>query len=187
MNLNIFKACKPLWVVLPILILAVLVKIFLPETLTLAWHVRHGFKARCCGVEIHVPLPYLASGDLNSIMLLDTPGYARSKLTRPHYAIFSLSKSLVVHSNQDVEAGMARAVATFAKSGYRLTQRRTVTVAGNPLQCWELYTEHFELMGPQFEVLCVGEGNDLSANFAASPSMLAELYFTLESARPASH
>jgi hypothetical protein len=174
-------------VLLPILIVAVLVNIFLPETITLAWHVRHGFNTRWYDVEVHVPLRYFASEDRDSIMLLSTPGYVRAKLSRPHYAILSLSKSSAVHSDQDVEMGMARATASFAKNGYRLVQRRATTVAGRPLQCWELHTEHSEPLGPLFEVLCIGRGNELTANFTATPSMLADLYSTLESARPVSH
>jgi hypothetical protein len=186
LNFKISKTCRRILYVSLILVLAAkFVDTFLPETMALAWHVRHGFKARCCGIEIHVPLRYFASEDRDSIMLFSTPGYVRSRLSQPRYAILSLSKSLTAHSEQDVETGMARAAASFAKSGYRLVQRRTVAVAENPLQCWELYTDHSEPLGANFEVFCVGRGNELAANFTGSPSMLGEFYSTLESAQSA--
>ncbi len=166
-----------------------LIDAFLPETMALAWHVRHGFKVRCCGLEVPVPTRYLGGEDYYSVSLFNNPGYVRSKFFQSPYGMMQLSELPSIQTHQDdknLEIGMARATAMYESSGYKLVHKRTTRIADNQMECWEFYTEHFDRLGPQFKVMCHGRANDLAADFTGSPSMLKEFYSTLESTRPAS-
>jgi hypothetical protein len=190
LNFKISKSAKWLLITCLTCLLAFkLVDAFLPETMALAWHVRHGSKVRCCGFEVRVPMRYFVNEDHFSVSLFSTPGYVRAKFFHSPYAMMLLSEFPRAHTDQDdenLEIGMVRATAMYESSGYKLVQRRPVKIADKQLECWEFYTQHFEHFGPQFEVLCHGHGNDVAANFTGSPSMLIEFYSTLESARPVS-
>jgi len=190
LNLKISKAGKGVLVTCLICLLAVkLVDVFLPETMAFAWHLRHGFKERCCGVEVHVPMLYMGGENHFSVSLFNTPSYVRARLFHSPHAIMLLFESPRVHTDQDdknSEIGMARATAMYERSGYRLVQKKIARVADKQLECWEYYTEHFEHFGPQFEVMCHGRGNDLAATFTGSPSTLGEFYSTLELAQSVS-
>jgi hypothetical protein len=190
LSLKISKSAKRVLVTCLIALLAMeLIDVFWPETMALTWHVRHGFRVRCCGFEVRVPMRYLGNEDHFTVSLFSTPGYVRAKFFHSPYAMMLLSEFPRVHTGQDnenLETGVARVTAMYESSGYKLVQKRPATIADKQLECWEFYTEHFDHFGPQFEVMCYGHGNDMAASFTGSPSMLNEFYSTLESARPAS-
>lgn len=185
-NFKLSRGCKyAIVALLPVFLLAELVDRDLPETMALWWHLTHGFRARCCGVEVRVPLGYSGEESPNSLDLMNLPGYFRWRLARSPGAMVLLSESPSGPRDEaQVQRAKERYVAACRRQGYVLVRTHTTQVAGKPLECWELYTDHFDVVGPQYEVMCIGRGNNLNALFNGSPTLLTEFYSILETAKP---
>ena len=159
------------------------VNFFLPETVALAWHLRHGLTAYSCGVEVHVPMRYSALVESHSLALFNLPGYARARFFHaPHSNI--LLYEMPDSPKGAAEGELARMAAALEERGYKLMGKRPVAFAGRPLVCWELYTEHFADLGAEYEIHCAAQDTKITATFNGSPSMLSDFYSVLESAKP---
>ena len=157
----------------------------LPETTALWWHLRHGFKARCCGVEVRVPLMYSAvvypPEYPRSVTLVNTPGYFRWRFLRSPHAVISLSEATNHYNPEQLRHGRELIVATWGRNGYRRVKTRQIHVVGQTLECTELLREHLGVFGPDYQVWCMGEGPSVS--FAGSPALLDDFYSIVEGAR----
>ena len=165
---------------LTLLLAAELVDSNLPETAALWWHLGHGFKAQCCGVQLRVPLRYWVIDDPRSLLLFGGIGYIRWKLFRSAISGIHLYAQ---DGNQD-QARTRKAteilIASYELSGNKLVGSKTIQVGGVSLECTELYIDHFDVFGSQNTVFCFGNG--LSISFEGSPALLNEFYSIVQGA-----
>lgn len=150
------------------------------ETQALEWHLRHGFKDRCCGVEVRVPLKYTGGDGLPWSLALNTsPGYLRSRLWHaPHGMI------LIMRNPRPFDAEQVRKSADWLSRRYRLIGTKTIHVAGISLNCSEFDVGNLGAFGPEDQVMCHSVGQTTSAAFYGSPALLSEFYAILEGATP---
>jgi hypothetical protein len=179
MKFKVSRLCKyTLIALLPLLLVAELVQFNTPEAVALLWHLRHGFKAQCCGVRIHVPLRYRVVDEPRSLSLFGTPGYIRWKLFQSPTSIISLFGN---YDQTQARRGKERLIASYERAGNRFVGSKTIQVAGKPLECSELYVDHFGVSGPKDTVFCAGNG--LIVHFEGSPLLLNEFYSIVQGAQ----
>jgi hypothetical protein len=87
-----------------------------------------------------------------------------------------------VLDEEHVQQATERWIALWKPKGYRLVGTKAIRVAGNSMNCSELYTEHFGALGPDYNVVCIGK--DITAMFSGSQALLSGFYALLEGARP---
>jgi hypothetical protein len=149
------------------------------ETAALWWHLKHGVRDRCCGVEVRVPLMYFGGGeDTASITLISVPGYIRSRLLHSPHAIVHIGVNSTLFDEEHIRQATERWTALWTPKGYRLVGTKAIRVTGNSMTCSEL----FDALGPDYNVVCVGK--DITAMFSGSPALLSEFYAVLEGASP---
>lgn len=190
LTFRISKRCRCTIVVsLALFLLVELVDRDLPETDALWWHLRHGFKARCCGIEVRVPLMYSVevypSEYPRSVTLVNTPGYFRWRWFHSPHGIISLSETMGHYNSEQLRQGRDLIVTLWGRSGYRLVRTRQIRVAGQPLECSELFKEHLDIFGPEYQVWCLGDGPRVS--FEGSPALLDHFYSIVKGTRLTPH
>jgi len=175
MNSTISKACKhTLIAALSRILAAEFVQLNTPEAAALLWHLRHGSRTQCCGVQSHVPLRYFVLDNPRSLSLLGTPSYIRWKLFHSPISTISLYAQAGNYDEAQVRQGRKRLIASCEHLGNRLVGSKIIQVAGKPLECSELYIDHFGVFGSHNTVF--GMGNGLSVLFEGSPALLNEFY-----------
>ena len=153
----------------------------LPESVALWWHLRHGFKAQCCGVQIRVPLRYSVIEEPRSLSLFGGVGYARYKLFHSPTSSINVDAQDGDYDQSHTNEGRDRIIAAYERAGNRLLGSKTIQVAGKHFECSELYIDHFDVFGPQNTVFCSGKG--MLILFAGSPALLNEFYSIVQGAK----
>ena len=180
----ISKSCKRILIALLVVFLMIeAVQYDLGDSVALWSHLRHGFRGQCCGIEVKAPLRYWAQrGRPDDLSLFSTPGYLRTRLFHSPHAIILISSISPPLDEEHMRQASERYAALWARTGYRPVGAKTIQVAGHPMACVELYTEHFNIFGPDYDVWCTGQ--DIRASFSGSPALLSEFYNILEEATP---
>jgi hypothetical protein len=186
LTFKVSTRCKyAIVVLLALLLLVELVDRNLPETMAFWWHLRHGFKVQCCGIQVRVPLMYFA--DVyppeypRSVSLVSMPGYLRWRWFHSPHATISLFEAKSHYNAEQLQQGKELIITSWSRGGYRLVQTRQIEVAGQPLECSELFTEHLDVLGANYVVWCMGNGPSVS--FEGSPALLNDFYSIVEGAR----
>ncbi len=180
----ISKSCKYSLIISLVLFLAILLARFdLGESFALWSHIRYGFRGHCCGIEVKVPLRYWATEERpDSLSLHNTPGYLRFRLFHSPHASILVSKHSTPFDEGQVRQATERLIVLWTRQGYRLVGTKAIQVTGYSMNCAELYTEHFSIFGPDYNVWCTEK--DITAEFSGSPALLGEFYTVLEGATP---
>ncbi len=148
----------------------------------LEWHLTHGFRAGCCGLEISVPLKYSVSEDRRSVALFDAPGFFRGRLFHLPHSMIIIQSSSGRYDQETTRQARERLLDLYGRQGYRLMSTPAIEVAGKTLECSELYAERDLNFGPYYQVWCWGDGPAVS--FEGQPTLLAEFYSIVRAARP---
>jgi hypothetical protein len=164
-----------------LVLLAELADLNLPETMALSWHLRHGFKAQCCGVQFDVPLRYSVLEEPRSLSLFGGVGHVRFKLFHSPISTISVDAQDDDYDQSHTNEGRKRLIAAYERAGNRLVGSKTIQVAGKPFECSELYIDHSDVFGPQNTVFCSGKGTLIL--FSGSPALLNEFYSILQGAK----
>ncbi len=182
MNFRVSRSCKYTLIALLLLLLTIrLADLDFPETVALSWHLRHGFKAQCCGVQFDVPLRYSVLEEPRSLSLFGGVGYARSKLFHSPISTISVDAQGGDYDQSHTNEGRERLIAAYERDGNKLVGSKTIQVAGKPFDCSELHSAHSDVFGPQNTVFCSGKGTLIL--FSGSPALLNEFYSILQGAK----
>jgi hypothetical protein len=164
---------------------------FMPETIAIAWHVRHGFSAETNRLRFKIPLLYSADVDRQgqSIQITTLSGAARYRLTSPEQFKMAL---IDVRAAQPARGSAEQDVATrrdlMARLGYQHQGQRDAMLAGTTGKCMEYAGPPIGDSGVHFgtkniEIHCTF-GDFLSASFTGTPGAVNDFYELLQSAEP---
>lgn len=142
------------------------------DVLALGWHLRHGFKTSCCGMQISVPLTYRPNEDGEwGIFLSDMPGRFRSMYFGSALSMISIVPTRGSETLQQgqLEKGMRQTVSILKPQGCTQGGVNTIQAAGTQVQCYDfecpsvLGFDHRNLFA-RSEAECFGDG--IRASFA---------------------
>ena len=159
----------------------------------LHWHLKNGFKARCCGIEIKIPLKYTGD-DGPGISLTNLPGRFRRTYFHSSFSMVSVNSIHRVKGSDDehqVELGKGKMLAMKERGGFKLVNTNTLNVAGRHLQCYEFNKEnplgpnYHELIGSVYDIWCFGEG--LGISFFGDRTLRDEFYSMIKTAKATSN
>ena len=147
------------------------------ESEALLWHLAHGSTYRWQKLIVHVPLMYVAStgGSSRSIQIFTLPGRFRERRKTP-FGVISAIRAHDEAEGSEIEDLHKKIVAGREKHGFRLTNSRSIVVAGTPMHCQERLAENFRSYGPVFIVNCQAVDKSLFIEFDGSASLLNEFY-----------
>jgi hypothetical protein len=157
------------------------------DLLALHWHLKHGFKTSCCGLQIEVPLKYRPDeGGQWGIFLSDMPGRFRSMYFGASLSMISIipTRRTETLEQGQVEKDIWRHVSFQKDQGCTQGGVNTIQTAGTHVQCYDfecpsiLGFEHRNLFA-RAEAECFGDG--FRASFVGgSKEQRAEFYGVLK-------
>ena len=86
----------------------------------LRWHLKHGFTARCCGMEIRVPLKYWRDDDAWGFYLSNMPGRWRQRYLHASLSMISLAPAhhaVSIYDEHQVEQAKQRLISFWEDKG----------------------------------------------------------------------
>jgi len=157
----------------------------------LRWHLKHGFTARCCGMEIRVPLKYWRDDDAWGFYLSNMPGRWRQRYLHASLSMISLAPAhhaVSIYDEHQVEQAKQRLISFWEDKGCKHAADRTIEVAGRRLECSEFScpslagSDHQNILGPSSQVVCSGDG--LFASFFGGDKLRDDFYSIMKTAKP---
>ena len=150
--------------------------LFRYESKALFWHLTHGSIYQWNGFIIHVPLMYDVNvGSPRTIQVFTIPGRWRARGKAP-FGIISIIRAQNGAEGSEIAELDNQIALGREKQGFRLTNSRSIEVAGTRMQCQERLAENFRSYGPASSVRCQAENELLFVEFEGSASLLKEFY-----------
>jgi hypothetical protein len=164
-------------------IVSVAVYLFIPETGTIIWHLRHGFSVKLNQFQFYVPVAYNAQvhTDKSIAYIIAVPGRARNyfKGSRPlkvsMISLHELSHGEPVRNLDDDSNGR------WASPEYQKVINRDLRLAGNPGRCVGYSGPAIWNGNKDFEIFCEFQGG-LEAHFAGTEAGVNDFYDILQTA-----
>jgi hypothetical protein len=156
----------------------------------LRWHVKHGSKVRCCGIEMDVPLKYSQDDVGWGISLANMPGHFRSFYFHSPFSLISVNPRQHAqrsYTESEKQEGMDRLIALQERYGFKFVTSSAIEVAGTHLQCYEfscpspLGPKYDQILGPQLKVTCLGD--EFNVSFLGGSALRDEFYSMVKTAR----
>jgi hypothetical protein len=160
------------------------------DLLALQWHLGHGFRTSCCGLQTEVPLKYRPDDNGQwGIYLSNMPGRFRSTYLGSGFSMVSIFpvRRTGTSAQDHLEEGIGRIVSFKGKHGCSQTGVLSIPAAATEFKCYEFECSsiigiaHQNLFG-RFEALCFGD--QLRASFfGADKEEKADFYAVLKTLR----
>jgi len=157
----------------------------------LRWHLQHGFKTGCCGIEVEVPLKYRRDYySLWGIYLSNMPGRWRKTYLNAADSMVSIMPSRRPPGPDDdlqVEKAKQRFISFGEDRGCKHTADRIIELATRRMECYEFSCvslfgfNHQNFPGPRSPVWCFGNG--WAATFDGSERLRGEFYSMMKTAK----
>jgi hypothetical protein len=154
---------------------------------------KHGFKARCCGIEIEVPLKYYRDDYAWGFYLSSMPGRWRQQYFHAALSMITLAPSRRVESSDDeskTEQAKQKLISFWEDRGCKHRADRAIEVTSKRLECYEFTCvnlagfDHQNILGPSSQVWC--SGNGLFASFFGGDKLRDDFYSIMKTAKPIS-
>jgi hypothetical protein len=174
---------RTLLVLFGTVIAGLVVYLFLPETGTVIWHLKHGSYARLNEIQFHVPAFYSAQvhADKSVLYITAVPGRARNYFKGSR----TLKVSMIsLHQLPNGQMGQIPSENNdpWASHEYQKTINRDLSLAGNPGRCVGYSGPKIWNGDKDFEIFCEFQGG-LEAHFSGTEAGVDDFYRILEGAQ----
>jgi hypothetical protein len=146
---------------------------FLPETIAVAWHVRHGSEVRFRDLRIPVPLTYIPLPDTDNVALYSSPGWLRG-LGGSWVLLITFDTRTAHHTPERIPTQLLE---KLARAGITEKGTKSVTLGGKPGKCTEY--SHQANTGGMSEIRCSFEGAVQGVHFFGTPRKISDFYWLL--------